>query len=193
MSNANSHPQRPQASPKRQRLIIGLLLTNLPYLVLYGIAVVLIAMTDHNPTEAKSAWNWFVPLVGLVSTFTGWRQHAGNDWKDWGRYLLRQLAHWGALLLVIWLLFRPDVQYILNANTDGFVLIYLLGLTSILGGLYLDWKLALFGLFLIVSAVVIAFLNDNALLIAVGAVAVVAIILGAFAWIRFHTRGAGEA
>jgi hypothetical protein len=190
MSNATIQGPRVDPSPGSGRGLSRLLLANAPYVVLYGIAVVLIAMTDHNPAAAKPSWNYFIPLVGLVSTLSGWRQHAGHDWGSRLRYLLRQALHWGSLLLVVWLLFRPDVQYVLTAESDGFVLIYLLGLTSILGGIYLDWQLALFGLFLIVSGVVIAFLNDNALLIAVGSVAVMAIILGAFAWIRFH-RSAG--
>jgi hypothetical protein len=186
MSNANVQGPGIDPSPGSGRLLSRLLLANAPYIVLYGIAVVLIAMTDHNPATAKPSWNYFIPLVGLVSTLSGWRQNAGQDWGSRSRYLLRQVLHWGSLLLVVWLLFRQDVQYVLTAESDGFVLIYLLGLASILGGIYLDWKLALFGLFLIVSGVIIAFLTDNALLIAVGSVAVMGIIVGAFAWIRFH-------
>jgi hypothetical protein len=67
--------------------------------------------------------------------------------------VLRQVAHWGALLVVIHLLFEVDVQHFLRSETDGFIIVYLLGLASILSGLYLDWKMAVFGLFLIFSVV----------------------------------------
>jgi hypothetical protein len=45
-----------------------------------------------------------------------------------------------------------------------------------------------FGLFLIFSGVVIAFLDNNALLIAVGGTATIAVIVTAFVWIRYHER-----
>jgi hypothetical protein len=161
-------------------------LSTLPYAALYGIAVVLIAMTDHDPASAKHAWNYFIPLVGIVSAANGWSRHATDAGWDRLRYVLQQALHWGALLLVIRMLFLSDVQYFLRAEADGFFIIYLVGLTSILAGIYLDWKMALFGLFLIYSGVVIAFLDDNALLLALGGVATLALMVTAFAWIRFH-------
>jgi hypothetical protein len=71
--------------------------------------------------------------------------------------------------------------------------IYILGLAGILSGLYLDWKMALFGLFLIFSGVVIAFLDNNALLIAVGGTATIAVIMTAFVWIRHQQRRESQA
>jgi hypothetical protein len=51
----------------------------LPYIAIYAIAVVLIAMADHNPTSAKAAWNYFIPLLGLVSGMSGWTRYAGDS------------------------------------------------------------------------------------------------------------------
>ncbi|WP_206171843.1 hypothetical protein, partial [Thiorhodococcus mannitoliphagus] len=102
-------------------------LATLPYIMLYSISVVLIAMTDHNPASAQGAWDFFIPLVALVSTFSGWARHAGDIWQTRARYLLKQIAHWGALLIVIHLLFQSDVQHFLRAETDGFVIVYILG------------------------------------------------------------------
>jgi hypothetical protein len=167
--------------------------TTLPYGVLYAIGVVLIAMTDHNPASTQGTWDYFIPLVGLVATFSGWSHHAGDIWQTRARYILRQVVHWAAVLLVIHLLFQSNVQHFLKAETDGFVIIYILGLAGILSGLYLDWKMALFGLFLIFSGVIIAFLDNNALLIAVGAAATIAVIVTAFVWIRHQQRRESQA
>jgi hypothetical protein len=82
---------------------------------------------------------------------------------------------------------------VLKAETDGFVIIYILGLAGILSGLYLDWKMAVFGLFLIFSGVVIAFLDNNALLLAVGGTATLAVIVTAFVWIRYQQREESQA
>ncbi len=184
ITHAGWMPALPHPASRLARLAIA----NVPYVALYAIAVGLIAMTDHNPASAKEAWNVFIPLVGLVSAASGWNRYAGATKETQLRYVLRQVLHWGALLLVIRLLFLGDVQHFLRAEDDGFVIIYLVGLTSLLAGIYLDWKMALFGLFLIYSGVVIAFLDDNALLIAVGGAALMAVIVTAFVWIRYNQR-----
>jgi uncharacterized membrane protein len=193
MSHEQTKASGIQILPRPRHRLVRLLINNSPYLILYAIAIFLVAMTDHNPASAKSAWTYFVPLVGLVSAISGWNGHAGDSLQTRARYLLQQALHWGSLLVVIWLLFRPDVQYFLMAEQDGFVLIYLVGLSSILAGIYLDWKMAVFGLFLIVSGVFIAFLNDNALLLAVGGTAMLAVVVSAFMWIRFHQHAETEA
>lgn len=167
MSNELTHEGDSQLIPQPTSLTGRFIMYGVPYLVLYAIAVTLVAMTDHDPATAQGAWDYFVPLVGLVSTISGWSRHAGYNWQMRLRYVLRQIIHWGALLVVIHLLFQADVQHFLRAETDGFVIVYLLGLAGLLSGLYLDWKMALFGLFLLLSGVLMAQLEDNAMLLTV--------------------------
>jgi len=156
------------------------------YVLLYGLAILLIGLTDHDPESAKPTWDLFIPLVAIVCAFAGWRQFAGNNMQSHAVYLVRQVLHWGALLMVIHLLFLPDVQVFLKAETDGFIIIYLVGLTSMLAGVYLDWKMGLFGLFLVFSGVIVAFIDNNAMLIVVGGAALMAIIITALVWIRHN-------
>jgi hypothetical protein len=189
MSNVLTQEGGGHLLPQPQSIAGKFALSALPYGVLYVLAVVLIAMTDHNPASSKDAWDYFIPLVGLVSAVSGWSRHAGDDWQSRTRYVLKQIVHWGALLVVIHLLFQQDVQHFLRAETDGFVIVYLLGLAGLLSGLYLDWKMAIFGLFLIFSGVFIAYLDDNALLFAIGGIGTIAVVGTAFAWIKFHQHG----
>ncbi|MCG6943201.1 MAG: hypothetical protein LJE69_18370 [Thiohalocapsa sp.] len=188
-THEDRHEGLPQLVPRPRSGIGKFIVSALPYTVLYAIAVVLIAMTDHNPASAQDTWDYFIPLVGLVSITSGWALHAGDTWQSRLRYILQQVIHWGALLLVIHLLFQTDVQHFLRAETDGFVIVYLLGLSGLLSGLYLDWKMAVFGLFLIFSGVFIAYLDDNALLFAIGGIATMAVVGTAIAWIKFHQQG----
>jgi hypothetical protein len=156
------------------------------YILLYGLAILLIGLTDHDPASAEPTWDLFIPLVAIVCAFAGWRQFAGNTMQSHAIYLVRQTLHWGALLMVIHLLFLPAVQVFLKAETDGFIIIYLVGLTSMLAGVYLDWKMGLFGLFLVFSGVIVAFIDNNAMLIVVGGAALIAIIITALVWIRYN-------
>ena len=154
------------------------LLYQLPYLVLYVAAVGLVAMTAHDAAEMSAYWQMFIPLVALVSILGGWRWAGSTSNERW-IYIARQVLHWGVVVLVIRLLFAHAVQEFLNDEQGAFVTIYLLGMAAVLSGIYLDWKMALVGAFLLLSGVAIAWLNDNwlMLILVVGAGGVVAIAL----------------
>jgi len=168
-----------------------LAVVHLAYLSLYLLAVLLIALTDHDPVGAKIKWELFIPLIGLVSALGGWSQHAGTTTKSRVYFVIRLILHWSALVLVVNLLFMQDVQQFLDAEKDGFVIIYLVGLTSILAGIHLDFKMAVFGFFLIFSGIVIAFLDDNALLISLSIAAAMIVAVTTFLLIKYWRRGKG--
>jgi hypothetical protein len=58
--------------PRPESKLGKVAVANLPYVALYAIAVVLVAMTDHNPASTYGTWNYFISLVGVVSTISGW-------------------------------------------------------------------------------------------------------------------------
>ncbi|MGB5832491.1 MAG: hypothetical protein WBG92_10930 [Thiohalocapsa sp.] len=152
------------------------LIVNLPYIVLYVVAIGLVAMTDSDPTAAARYWEYFILLVAVVSLFGGW-SNAGTTNASRMTYFVRQVLHWGSLLIVINLLFLHSMQDFLNAESHGFVIAYVLGLGAILSGIYMDWKMAVFGAFLIGSAVGIGFLDDNAVLLTISGIAIAGIAL----------------
>lgn len=152
------------------------LFRSLPYLALYIVSIVLTAMTDADPERATELWKLFMPFVALVSVVGGWR-FSGEGTKEKAVYIGKQVLYWGAVLLVINLLFMGDTPNFLNAESQGFVVAYILGLSALLSGIYIDWKMSVFGAFLIASTIGIAFLDDNAMLISVGGVAVAGIAI----------------
>jgi len=84
-------------TPKR------LLLQHIPYAVLYVVPLGLVAMTSHDAAGTSFYWQLFIGLVALVSIVAGWR-FAGISGHPRLVYLLKQVLHWGALVLVIRLL-----------------------------------------------------------------------------------------
>jgi len=149
------------------------LLASSPYILIYIATIWLVAMTDSESAKAATYWQYFVPIVGLVSVIGGWSKAGGSKAK----YLTEQVLHWGALMAVIYLLFLPSMEQFLNAESHGFVIAYMLGLGAILSGIYLDWRMAVFGLFLVGSAVGIGFLDQNAMLLTLIGVAILAIAI----------------
>jgi hypothetical protein len=152
------------------------LLVSLPYLALYIAAIVLTAITDAEPERATELWKSFMPFVALVSIIGGWR-FSGDTTTEKAFYVGKQVLYWAAVLVSIDLLFRGDTPHFLNAESQGFIVAYILGLSALLSGIYIDWKMSIFGAFLIASTLGIAFLDDNAVLISVGGVAIAGIAI----------------
>lgn len=152
------------------------MLVSAPYALLYIASIVLTAMTDAEPERATELWKMFMPFVVLVSVIGGWR-FSGETAASKAIYVLKQMLYWGAVLVVITLLFWGDTAHFLNAESQGFVVAYILGLAALLSGIYIDWKMSVYGAFLIASTLGIAFLDDNAVLISVGGIALAGIAI----------------
>lgn len=170
---------------------VSVLVFNIPYAVLYGIAIWLVALTNSDQAKASADWLIFIPLVGLVATVSGWRW-VGTGGRAKALYLLRQVLHWGALMLVINLLFMPSMLQFLNAEDHGFVIIFLLGLAAILSGIHIDWKMAVFGLFLIGSGIGMGYIEDNLMMVIMTATAIAGVgsVLALFVLSRLRSRSA---
>lgn len=149
------------------------LLTNSPYILLYIVTIWLVAMTDSDPAKAGRYWQYFIPIIGLVSIIGGWNKAREST----ARYLTEQVLHWGALAAVTYLLFLGPMQEFLNAESHGFVTAYMVGLAAVLSGIYCDWKMTLFGAFIVGSAVGIGYLEDNAMMITLTGVGIAAIAI----------------
>ena len=54
-------------------------------------------MTDNDAAKAGLYWQYFVPVVGLVSIIGGWAKRGESS----AGYLFKQVLHWGALSLVM--------------------------------------------------------------------------------------------
>jgi len=192
--STHTMPAQPQSSSggRAEPLLPGwlhfLLVDILPYAVLFVVAIWLVATTTSEPTRAAARWQLFIPVVGLVATFGGWHR-AGAGPRGKAVYLAQQVAHWGTLAIVIKLLFLGSMRHFLDVESDAFILIYLLGLTSILSGIYLDWNMAVFGIFLVASAITYGFmLNNLTILVSISGIAVASILLVVLIQHKVSTR-----
>lgn len=43
-------------------------------MVLYLLAIWLVAITDSDPARVGSLWQWFISAIGLVATYGGWQR-----------------------------------------------------------------------------------------------------------------------
>lgn len=167
MSNVNQ-PSLTQPEGSRRSGFMRFALAEWPYALLLIAAIVGIAITDMKLEFAPHYWELLIPVFALFSLVLGWKG-AGESGRT--SFVVKTLLHWGALLAVVLILFYvPQMIDVLNAELTGLQIIFLLGLTAFLAGIHGDWRMAVIGAFLVCGGVLIAFLDDAALMVSVIAV-----------------------
>ncbi|WP_296704324.1 hypothetical protein [Thiocapsa sp. UBA6158] len=177
MSNANQ-PSLTQPDAGQRSGLVRLMLEQWPYVLLFVAVIAGVAFTDMRLEFALLYWQILIPLFGLVALAIGWSS-VGDDGRTRAGFVIKTVLHWGALFVLVWILYLPQLKDVLNAELTGLQIIFLLGLTAFLSGVHGNPRMSVVGVFLIVSGIVVAFLDDAALMMSVLAVAV---LVGLIVW-----------
>lgn len=145
----------------------SLMMALLPSVILYVAAVVLIALTRGDATGTIPYWETFVPVVAFISLLSGFGQAYVRD-QSYLFYTLKQVLHWGIVIGLLWLLHTHGVRAALDDQKYLLVLLYLLGLATLLAGLHMDWKFVFFGAFLAFCTYILAAPENVAILAPIG-------------------------
>jgi hypothetical protein len=105
------------------------------------------AVADYSASSGLTYWLWMIPLFTVVSVSTAWSRARGAKEKV-PAVLLRQLLHWGALVLAVYLVYLLERTGRLNREDAGLVAMLSLALTTVLAGVHFDWRLAVLGILL---------------------------------------------
>ena len=143
------------------------LLALLPLVILYVGAAVLVLLSRDDLGGTVRYWEFFVPVVAVISLMSGWGQAYVNG-NSRLMYLIKQLISWGLLIAILWMFQTLGIVSALGDQKYALVILALLVLTAILVGISLDFKLFFFGLFLAASAYLLAVPADTTILTTVG-------------------------
>ena len=122
--------------------------------------------------------------IGLVCVTTGWLHI--HDPKARFRMVWTQLLHWLAFLVAMNILLLPSVQRMLNAPATGLALLMLLALGTFVAGVHVSWHICVLGIIMALCVPGIAWLEESALLLVLGVVALIGI--GITFWWRLSDR-----
>ena len=117
------------------------------------------AVADFSAGWSLKYWLTMIPLFGAASLYSGWRR-ARAAGENIGAIVLRQLLHWGALALAIYLIFVLEQTGRLNQEDAGLVALLALSLTAVLAGVHFDWRLAVLGILLAAVAACAALVEE---------------------------------
>lgn len=164
-AGADDHPSRIFGAEE-------LILVALAVLSLVGVAV-----ADYSARDSLNYWLAMAPVFAGASIFAGWTRarHRGETVTTIVR---RQIFHWSALPLAMYLIYVLEGSGRLNREVAGLVALLMLGLTTFLAGVHFDWRLAVVGVLLGVTAVCAALVEEFFwFLLIPGVIAIVAALL----------------
>lgn len=145
----------------------SLLLSLAPLLFLYGAVFALYALTSFGISGSYRYWEFFIPVLALISLGSGWGQAYLNDnSRLW--YLIRQLVHWGALIGLVYILNTQGIRMLMNEHQYTILLVYLVAFGSVLAAIQMDMKMIFFAAFMVYCAFLIAVPDNNPALIQLG-------------------------
>jgi hypothetical protein len=155
------------------------LLRDLPYAAMLVLAVGGIVLTSFRGPTTWFYWMALAPIYALIVVISGWgRLETGAERM---RLVATQVLHWAAFLGAMWLMFLPEVRGVVNDNATSLTLLILLALGTFVAGVHAAvWRICAVGIFLALSVPAVAWVQESAMLLMVGALLLVAV--GALFW-----------
>ena len=135
-----------------------------------------VALTDMSPSWGRWFWLGMVPLLAITSLHESWvRERAGGD----GVWLIlrKQILHWLGLLGAVEVVFVLYGTNRINAPEAGIFSLLSVALASFLAGIHFHWHLAVLGVLLAASTVMVAWVEASVWFVVPLALIVVAGVL----------------
>jgi hypothetical protein len=155
------------------------LLRDLPYAAMLVFAVGGLVLTSFRGPTTYFYWMALAPIYALIVIASGWRQLETGAERM--RLVVTQVLHWAAFLGAMWLMFLPEVRGVVNDNATSLTLLILLSLGTFVAGVHAAvWRISAVGVFLALSVPAVAWVQETAMLLLVGALLLV--LVGAAFW-----------
>ena len=162
-------------------------LRELPYAAVFVLAIFGIAYNSYSKQSIVGYWQFLALVICVVCIGSGW-PHA-HDKKARLRLAWTQALHWLAFLVAMNVVLLPNVQRMMNADATSLAILTLLALGTFTAGVHiLSWQICLVGVVMAVGVPASAWLERSALLLSVGALALLGIGLASWLYIRQKTR-----
>ncbi len=154
---------------KRKTLVEDIILLFLLALCLLGMAI-----TNFSPARSYRYWLVMTAVFWVGGMIIVWSKRPEHRLRA---VLLVQTVHWLATAVTVIGVFLLLEAGRLNYETTALVLLLVLGLAVFLDGYRISWRLSLLGAMLGFSAIVAALIEQYMWIIALGTLAVLAVVV----------------
>lgn len=173
----------PQLPATRRRGLVGLSLHALMLIA----ALIGIAYTNASGPHFKYVWIALAPFYGMICIFDGLR--GARSGRERVRLVITQVLHWLAFLAVMYLMFLPRVEGVMNEDAAGIGLLVILALGTFVAGVHAwSWRVCVVGIFLAAAVPAMAWIDETGLLLMVAGLAIVVLLLASFVAYRWELR-----
>jgi len=146
-------------------------------IVMIILSLVGVAVTDFSPDDGYWYWMIMIIVFGVIAVITGFVEAKKSDQHLVKKILVVQVIHWlGSMITVIGVLLLINAGR-LNAENSAFVILLILALTTFLDGIRLGWRFSIAGVFLGVTAIIAAYIEEFLWAVLILAVALIAATL----------------
>jgi len=153
----------------------------LPYLVVLALAIAGVAYTNVSHQPLVGYWEFLTFAMAVVCVVTEWTK--ADDSQARRQLILKQVLHWGAVLVTMNVMLMSGVQKLLPTPATSLVLLMLLALGAFLAGLHLpSLQICFLGVAMALAVPAIAWFKQSALFLLLGAVLLIG--LGLTFWPR---------
>jgi len=186
MTDPEAHPAPPtvpQLHPAPKPAHVGFWIRELPFSLLLVLTLGGVAYTSFSKHPILIYWEILAPIIGLVAVWYGWSE--AKDTNARLRLVVTQALHWLAFILVMNMVFLPNVQRVFTAGSTGLAVFTLLALGTFTAGVHIfSWQVCLLGLVMAFGIPAIAWVENSSLLLVLAAAVVVGI--GVVIWWHFR-------
>ena len=169
------------------RSMAGEILGQAPYILMLAGAFGGVAYTAFADTPNPLYWMILAPLFGLLCVAAGWEKAPERGGRM--RLVWTQAAHWAAFLVAMLLLFRPEVQGVMQGRASEIGLLLLLALGTFVAGVHAgSWRIVAVGALLGIAVPLVGLVQQSALLVVASGL-LVAAAAAVFLWTAARSRG----
>lgn len=151
----------PNITPNKKTSVLSVFFNSerILFLVLFGLSLIGIGVSDFSMKYGFWYWLAMVPVFGGSSLYREWKELRKNK-EATGALLRRQLFHWVGLLAAVYLIHVLQYTGRMNQEDAGLVLLLILALTVFLAGVHFNWRFAVLGAVLGASVAVAALMEQ---------------------------------
>ena len=142
------------------------------FFVIILLSIIGVAITDYAPTASRAYWIFMVAALGTSAVAIEKTLLHRKD-VSFTKLWVTQLIHWGVTLVVILLSFTFVKTGRMTNESSGLVILLILSLSTILDGYHVGWRFYLAGIFLGITAFLIAYFEKFMGIMLVIAIAIV--------------------
>jgi hypothetical protein len=173
-TSSDSPPTSVTSAESRSLSRVSTWRRQLPYAAALILTLIGVAYTSYSKRPIVGYWELLAVVMAVLCVSTGWQRMQDKEGRL--RLIWTQALHWLAFLVAMNLVLLTSMQSMLNADALGLAILMLLALGTFVAGVHIQsWEVCALGAIMAFSVPAIAWIEQSALLLLLGAGAVLAI------------------